>query len=1250
MQKRSVGLRIVLLFVICLMSLSFSSNLLSSNIFIPKTAEGGAPSAPPVTDYYLIAVGTNPGDSINPNDDTDSGGTLCTLRDALNIVNASTTSGPVSGCAITLIGVAPANPVYVINLPTGSYTFTLTDPFSGGLGELDINSNEVYVVGDSPSNSIIQAFATPAQANRSMRVFNIFGAIVEFSNLTIRHGTFSGSFLGEGAGIYSNRSTLTLDNVQVSDNYARGHGAGIYFNNSSANPQSLNILNGSLVTNNQAGQLNFDISYDGGGAYVRALTTLTTVNVDNSSITNNISVSDAGGIYLTGDGLVAEITNSLFDGNSATNITGINNGGGLYNASGTVNIRNSVFTNNSTDAGGGADEGGAIANRSGGTVNILQGSQIGTNGNPNISANGAGVANASYFLTTTQLIVDSSSIGFNQASRTGGGIYNEDYAEIRNSTVINENQGSLGGGGIANDGASGVVIVIDSTIRDNTASLAFLGGGGILNNSGGEMTFTNTRIDNNTARAGGGITNAGLDAQITLDNSTVVNNDATNGGGGGIANYAGGTVTIQNGSVIGSIAEFNTANSGGGIYNTGIHESSGISLARSTVIITDSFVQGNLANLNIGSTGGGIANTDRAELRITNSQITDNQANGNGGGIYSDTLDTDFYPDGSLMFIDNSLINSNISISRSGGGIYHFNNGDITVQNGSSINNNNSALDGGGLYASHFGIGQWTTDIDILDSQILGNGASQDGGGIYIGHGYQKTNNILIDNSQIGSVAQPNTAQNGGGIYHNVTGGDSSSTITLQNGASIIGNQSNVDGGAIYNTSEFNGLNIVNLNAVSLTDNQAISGNGGAIYNFSDTNAQSNINLNSGTIVQNNIAGTNGGAIYNDAIFSIGSAGGNATITADYVLFELNSATGNGGAVFNTQGSGGNSNINIVNSSLRTNSAVNGGAIYHEDGTTLINNSCINDNGEGVRNVASTIQNATGNWWGTLDGPSDLDGLSGASGTGDGVTQFVNFDGFLSGPFDSVLCLPNDPYYDSTPVPGGTLVINTIIDNPDTGSILVINRGGVPLDITALSLTEIAPEINLLTNGPITLNTSETASLDLSCQSSELGTYTDTLTVIHTASGSPAVYTIICNVTELVENTTLTKAGTWSDAGIGILGNQITWTIVVTNPSANSMNDIVVSDSIASYLQIENVTTTHGSVSINGQNITINIATLNGNTSATIEIVTTLIAEPIDGIATNTVTTSTNGQTASATAKVNVITSLPNTGYPPNDD
>ncbi len=127
----------------------------------------------------------------------------------------------------------------------------------------------------------------------------------------------------------------------------------------------------------------------------------------------------------------------------------------------------------------------------------------------------------------------------------------------------------------------------------------------------------------------------------------------------------------------------------------------------------------------------------------------------------------------------------------------------------------------------------------------------------------------------------------------------------------------------------------------------------------------------------------------------------------------------------------------------------------------------------------------------------------------------------------------------------------------------------------------------------------------------------------------------------------LSKIGELGSGELGLPGETITWTITATNNGAIGASDVVVSDTFIAELQIDDATTTQGTVSISGQTVTVNIGTLDAGQSVTMTVTTTVLSSPVSGQFSNTATLNGGGQTVSTTASVGGVNGLPDTGYPP---
>jgi CSLREA domain-containing protein len=261
------------------------------------------------------------------------------------------------------------------------------------------------------------------------------------------------------------------------------------------------------------------------------------------------------------------------------------------------------------------------------------------------------------------LVVRDSAVNGNRASVSGGGISNGftpnsgDLKLVR--TTVARNVAGLGAGGLALFG-SGFLTIADSAIRRNVAGSA--GGGGIVTSN---ASLSNSTIsDNFSGHDGGGI----VANNATLTNCTITGNRAVGGGfGGGIR--AGTSVTLTNCTVSGNSTEIGD---GGGISTStatltnctvsgNLAGGSGGGVLASTATLTRSTFSGNLAK----NFGGGVV---AATVTLTNSTLSGNAAGLEGGGLFANS--------GTLL---NCTIVENIA--NTGGGVFHGSTSTLSVRN-----------------------------------------------------------------------------------------------------------------------------------------------------------------------------------------------------------------------------------------------------------------------------------------------------------------------------------------------------------------------------------------------------------------------------------------------------------------------------------------------------------------------------------------------------------------------------------------
>ncbi len=225
-----------------------------------------------------------------------------------------------------------------------------------------------------------------------------------------------------------------------------------------------------------------------------------------------------------------------------------------------------------------------------------------------VVAGGASWADRIFHVLTGTVTFKGIAIRGGQAvAASGGGVRIESGTSLTlNDSEVTSSIASVGiGGGISNSGA---LTLTNSTLSGNSAG----GGGGGIHNVG-TATLTNVTLSGNSVPycyfcggLGGGISNSGA---LTLTNVTLISNSAFNNGGG-IYNYFG-TVKLTNVTLSG-----NSATYGGGIYH----------LNATTKLVNVTF-SGNSATTN----GGGIS-AGGGSMSLTNTIVANSPFGGNCAG------------------------------------------------------------------------------------------------------------------------------------------------------------------------------------------------------------------------------------------------------------------------------------------------------------------------------------------------------------------------------------------------------------------------------------------------------------------------------------------------------------------------------------------------------------------------------------------------------------------------------------------
>ena len=503
--------------------------------------------------------------------------------------------------------------------------------------------------------------------------------------------TISGNKASQGAGLYA--KTVTSDNAEtgkselfaaevklgkdvvIKNNSAEKNGGGVCI----TGKESKLEINGASITGNSA--------KNAGGVLVMGKGTL---KFSSGSVSYN-SANSGGGIYISTD------SRMTMNGGSVSGNTSAKNGGGIYMLRSNVDLNGGVISGNKGESGGGFYTSGAIVNLNGVTIS----------GNEAVKNGGAGMGTVS--------------------SVTTNGVKNVAYSTINlNAGLITENT-AINAGGIIVQSKGCYLNINGGKITKNTATST---GGGVYISTNGTLVMTGGEVSYNTAKASGGIhhnksigqykggliaynkaaTGGGMTfgggetCNITIEKLTVQGNEAERAGGGllqqgnsqlflgaaeiidNVSGKIGGGLCISSKThcvMDGTIFRNNTGKTEGGAFYV---------YTASSAICTNLTVDGNHAV----NTGGGIFS--RGKLELSNSTVTNNTADGNGGGIGTYRVGTNRIDKKSYMSLENVQISNN-ECPGMGGGVY-LSLGHPAKMKNVQITDNTSGAEGGGIWSA----------------------------------------------------------------------------------------------------------------------------------------------------------------------------------------------------------------------------------------------------------------------------------------------------------------------------------------------------------------------------------------------------------------------------------------------------------------------------------------------------------------------------------------------------------------------
>jgi CSLREA domain-containing protein len=246
--------------------------------------------------------------------DASAGDGKCSLREAIRAANQD-----------AIVDACPAGfGTDTILLGAGTYGLTI-----GGInenaalsGDLDITGN-LNIIGVSPTDTIIDG-------NQLDRLFEVIGATLRVSKLTLRRGMIpSGGLYGGGAILNNSSSVLDLLQVVLRDNVSAKTGGAI----DNAGNAHLNYV---TLDDNQSTPGGY------GGAIFNSQSA--SLLVENSTFSNNSAFNTdtldyGGGLYNSN---IVTLINVTFSGNAAEW------GGGIFNDGNDANVYSSTFSNNTS--------------------------------------------------------------------------------------------------------------------------------------------------------------------------------------------------------------------------------------------------------------------------------------------------------------------------------------------------------------------------------------------------------------------------------------------------------------------------------------------------------------------------------------------------------------------------------------------------------------------------------------------------------------------------------------------------------------------------------------------------------------------------------------------------------------------------------------------------------------------------------------------------------------------------------------
>ena len=339
----------------------------------------------------------------------------------------------------------------------------------GGIEDASGSMSEVYIRNSKLNDNTV--FTSPGNGGG----FHVDGD----GNSFVIGGEANGNTAGaEGGGLWNNSGTMTVLGVDLMNNVALGDdadkGGGALYNNGGTMLVSASEIIGNQATGTSGsggglfstdgkvvvagGSFTGNMSNRAGGAVEIISGVYESVDVDYMDNMTGSAPGNGGAFHVTGMDAEVYFTGGTVSGNSAAN-----QGGGIWNQSGTVMVITAVSILDNMVTGNGMGVGGGGVYNNGGVLDIRLSTLAGNMATGGSMTAGGGVLNA----PGGDIDILVSTLSGNATGGSGGGFFNAGKAFVEYSTIALNT--AMQGGGYFQGVASADLTIVGTAISDNAA-------------------------------------------------------------------------------------------------------------------------------------------------------------------------------------------------------------------------------------------------------------------------------------------------------------------------------------------------------------------------------------------------------------------------------------------------------------------------------------------------------------------------------------------------------------------------------------------------------------------------------------------------------------------------------------------------------------------------------------------------------------------------------------------------------------